>query len=61
MVCVPELSPATHSRFTVQQEQIMGKGDVRTRRGKQYRGSHGKTRPAGNKKRDHAAEARSVR
>ena len=39
----------------------MGKGDMRTRRGKTYRGTHGKTRPAGNKKRDHAAEARSVR
>ncbi|MFQ6021908.1 MAG: 30S ribosomal protein THX [Acidiferrobacterales bacterium] len=23
----------------------MGKGDIRTRRGKIYRGSHGKTRP----------------
>lgn len=25
----------------------MGKGDRRTRRGKLYRGTHGKTRPAG--------------
>jgi ribosomal small subunit protein bTHX len=58
MVRVPELSPAC---IHPEQEQIMGKGDVRTRRGKQYRGTHGKTRPAGNKKRDHAAEARSVR
>ena len=27
----------------------MGKGDKRTRRGKIFRGSHGKTRPAGKK------------
>ena len=39
----------------------MGKGDQRTRRGKTYRGTHGKTRPAGDKKRDPAAEAKSVR
>jgi 30S ribosomal protein S31 len=39
----------------------MGKGDQRSRRGKIYRGTHGKTRPAGNKKRDHAAEAKSTR
>jgi ribosomal small subunit protein bTHX len=39
----------------------MGKGDLRTRRGKTYRGTHGKTRPAGNKKRDHAAESKSSR
>ena len=25
----------------------MGKGDMRTRKGKIYRGSHGRTRPAG--------------
>lgn len=37
----------------------MGKGDLRTRRGKIYRGTHGKTRPQNGKKRDHAAEARS--
>jgi ribosomal small subunit protein bTHX len=49
--------PLTHSP----KEILMGKGDVRTRKGKIYRGSHGKTRPAGNKKRDHAAEAKSVR
>ena len=28
----------------------MGKGDRRTRKGKIYRGSHGKTRPGRNKK-----------
>ena len=39
----------------------MGKCDVRTRKGKIYRGTHGKTRPAGNKKRDQAAEAKSVK
>ncbi len=27
----------------------MGKGDKRTRKGKIYRGSHGRTRPAGSK------------
>lgn len=27
----------------------MGKGDMRTRRGKIFRGSHGKTRPKGKK------------
>lgn len=39
----------------------MGKGDLRSRRGKIYRGTHGKTRPAGAKKRDHVAEAKSTR
>jgi ribosomal small subunit protein bTHX len=39
----------------------MGKGDQRSRRGKIYRGTHGKTRPAGAKKRDFAAEAKSTR
>ncbi len=29
----------------------MGSGDARTRRGKLFRGSHGKTRPKGKKKR----------
>ncbi|MFN0039700.1 MAG: 30S ribosomal protein THX [Burkholderiales bacterium] len=28
----------------------MGSGDARTRRGKLFRGSHGNTRPKGNKK-----------
>ena len=28
----------------------MGRGDKRTRKGKIYRGSHGKTRPGRNKK-----------
>lgn len=28
-------------------EDIMGKGDKKTRRGKIYRGSHGNTRPHG--------------
>ena len=37
----------------------MGKGDMRSRRGKTYRGTHGKSRPKQGKKRDHAAEARS--
>jgi len=27
------------------EEECMGKGDQRTRKGKIYRGSHGKTRP----------------
>lgn len=39
----------------------MGKGDQRSRRGKIYRGTHGKTRPQGAKKRDHVAEAKSTR
>jgi 30S ribosomal protein S31 len=30
---------------------MMGSGDARTRRGKLFRGSHGKTRPKGKKKR----------
>jgi ribosomal small subunit protein bTHX len=38
----------------------MGKGDLRTRKGKIYRGTNGKTRPQNGKKRDHAAEARSA-
>ena len=42
----------------------MGKGDLRTRRGKIYNGSHGKKRPGRVKKatpvtRTHAAPARS--
>lgn len=28
----------------------MGKGDIRTRRGKIFRGTHGKTRPRGKRK-----------
>jgi len=32
------------------QEFTMGKGDQRTRRGKIYRGTHGKTRPNNVKK-----------
>jgi len=31
----------------------MGKGDKRTRRGKLYRGTHGKSRPRKAKKGDH--------
>ena len=33
----------------------MGKGDLRTRRGKIYNGSHGKTRPGRVKKKEEAA------
>jgi 30S ribosomal protein S31 len=33
----------------------MGKGDLRTRRGKIYNGSHGKTRPNKVKKKDGAS------
>jgi len=33
----------------------MGKGDQRTRRGKLFRGSHGKTRPRKRKKKTPAA------
>jgi 30S ribosomal protein S31 len=36
---------------TGHQEEMMGSGDARTRRGKIFRGSHGKTRPKGRKKR----------
>jgi ribosomal small subunit protein bTHX len=35
----------------------MGKGDLRTRRGKIYNGSHGKKRPGRVKKADKAAQA----
>ena len=38
----------------------MGKGDIRTRRGKIYRGTYGKARPGSGKKRDHTAEAKST-
>lgn len=38
----------------------MGKGDQRTRKGKIYRGTSGKTRPQNGKKRDHTAEAKST-
>jgi len=34
----------SHNLLT-QNEEIMGKGDLRSRRGKIYNGSHGKTRP----------------
>jgi len=36
----------------------MGKGDQRTRRGKLYRGSYGKTRPRKQKKKSARAKAR---
>jgi ribosomal small subunit protein bTHX len=36
--------------FDIQRRNKMGKGDQRTRRGKLFRGSHGKTRPGRNKK-----------
>ena len=38
----------------------MGKGDLRSRRGKIWRGTNGKTRPKNGKKRDHGAEASST-
>jgi 30S ribosomal protein S31 len=38
----------------------MGKGDLRSRRGKIWRGTNGKSRPQNGKKRDHAAEAKST-
>jgi 30S ribosomal protein S31 len=38
----------------------MGKGDLRTRRGKIYNGSHGKKRPGKVKKAAKAAEATSA-
>jgi 30S ribosomal protein S31 len=37
-------------RSTNDQEHTMGKGDKRSRRGKIYRGSYGKTRPRRKKK-----------
>lgn len=39
----------------------MGKGDIRTRRGKLYRGTHGKTRPKGKEKKRTAPGATPVR
>lgn len=40
----------------------MGKGDLRTRRGKIYNGSYGKTRPSrGKKKEEGAAKAATPR
>jgi ribosomal small subunit protein bTHX len=41
-------------------ERNMGKGDLRSRRGKIWRGTNGKSRPQNGKKRDHAAEAKSA-
>ena len=38
----------------------MGKGDLRSRRGKIWRGTNGKTRPQTGMKRDHGAEASST-
>ena len=38
----------------------MGKGDQRSRRGKIWRGTNGKSRPQNGKKRDHEAEAKST-
>lgn len=37
----------------------MGKGDLRTKRGKRYNGSTGKYRPKNGKARDFAAEAKA--
>jgi 30S ribosomal protein S31 len=42
------------------EEIQMGKGDLRTRRGKIYNGSHGKKRPGKVKKAAKAAEATSA-
>jgi ribosomal small subunit protein bTHX len=39
----------------------MGKGDQRTRKGKIFRGTNGKTRPQCGGKRDHVAEAKSTK
>ena len=36
--------------YSSQKETMMGKGDKRTRKGKIYRGSYGKTRPGRPKK-----------
>lgn len=36
----------------------MGKGDIRTRRGKIFRGTHGKTRPRGKRKPKTATSSR---
>ena len=38
--------------FDNRQEMTMGKGDRRTRKGKIYRGSYGKTRPGRPKKKN---------
>ncbi len=38
----------------------MGKGDKRTKRGKLYRGTHGKTRPAGKGKTAGSVTARKA-
>jgi 30S ribosomal protein S31 len=37
-------------RTSIERENAMGKGDQRTRRGKLFRGSYGKTRPGRPKK-----------
>lgn len=39
----------------------MGKGDLRTRRGKLYRGTHGKTRAKGRKKKAQPVPAAAPR
>jgi 30S ribosomal protein S31 len=39
----------------------MGKGDLRTRRGKIYNGSNGKKRPGRSKKKEEAAKAAAPR
>jgi ribosomal small subunit protein bTHX len=41
-------------------EYDMGKGDLRSRKGKIYRGTTGKTRPQNGKPRNHVAEAKST-
>ena len=42
-------------------ETSMGKGDLRTRRGKIYNGSYGKTRPGKIRKKDEAAAKAAAR
>ena len=42
-------------------EDIMGKGDLRTRRGKIYNGSYGKTRPTRLKKKEQGASKTAPR
>jgi len=50
MHAVPRSSRVEYAHFTDKPEKMMGKGDKRTRKGKIYRGSYGKTRPGRPKK-----------
>jgi 30S ribosomal protein S31 len=56
-----DFSQTSFSKPYSTQDNIMGKGDKRTFKGKVFKGSHGKTRPGRTKKKEVAAPAKRAR